>query len=428
MHLRRLAILALLITTPTLSAADWPRFRGPAGLGTADDKGVPVAFAPENFLWKTPIPGKGNSSPIVSKGKVFLQTATESNRSLVCIDAVTGKILWGKAVRGAKAHTNEKNSLASSTPTADGERVYLVFWDGKNQSLTAWDYDGKQLWDQDLGGFISQHGPGLSPIVVGDKVIVNVDQDGLAEVKAFDAKTGALAWTKSRTAYRASYTTPFVRERDGKTEVIVSSTAGITAYDPKDGAAMWNWTWVWKADPNAPALKGKAKGGPGGPLRHVAGPILHDGLIFAVSGDGGGDRHMVAIKADNSGDVTDTALVWEKKRGTSYVPMVLARGEHLFWVTDKENLAVCVEAKTGKEVWNVRLGGRAAVTASPVMIDGKIYSVCEDGTVYVFAAEKEFDLLAKNELKEAVYASPAIADGRLYIRGTSHLFCIGAKK
>ena len=193
---------------------------------------------------------------------------------------------------------------------------------------------------------------------------------------------------------------------------------------PPDEKPHLKLSWLDGATDGLIALTG----GPGGPLRHVAGPILHDGLIFAVSGDGGGDRHMVAIKADNSGDVTDSALVWEKKRGTSYVPMVLARGEHLFWVTDKENLAVCVDAKTGKEVWSERLGGRAAVTASPVMIDGKIYSVSEDGTVYVFAAAKEFDLLAKNELKEEVYASPAIADGRLYIRGTSHLFCIGAKK
>ena len=127
--------------------------------------------------------------------------------------------------------------------------------------------------------FKSQHGPGLSPIVVDDRVILNVDQDDLAEVQAFDPKTGDLVWKKSRTAFRACYTTPFVLDRDGKSEVIVSSTAGVTSYDPKDGAVIWNWTWVWK--PNGDGPKGKGKGGPGGPLRHVGGPIYHDGMIFA---------------------------------------------------------------------------------------------------------------------------------------------------
>jgi outer membrane protein assembly factor BamB len=422
MHTRRLPVLILALCVPLLTAADWTRFRGPQGFGTAADKNVPVSFGPSDVLWKTPLPGHAHSSPIVSKGKVFLQTASDdaNKRALVCIDAASGNVEWTREVKGAFAKTHPKNSLASCTPAADGERVYTVFWDGKRISLSAWDYAGKQLWNRDLGTYVSQHGPGLSPIVVGDKVILNVDQDGLAEVQAYDAKSGQPAWKKSRTAYRACYTTPFVLERDGRTEVIVSSTAGVTAYDPKDGAVTWNWTWVWKGT-------AKAKAGPGGPLRQVGGPIYHDGMIFAISGDGGGDRHMVAIKAGTSGDVTETALLWERKKETAYVPMPLARGDYVFWVSDKENKAVCVEAKTGKEVWNERLGGSAEVTASPVLIDDKIYSVADDGKVYVFAAEPKFDLLATNDLKEAVSASPAVADGKLYIRGANHLFCIGKK-
>jgi outer membrane protein assembly factor BamB len=439
MHTCRFSLLVAAVSVSTLAAGDWDRFRGPDGFGTAADKDVPVVFGPtNNVLWKTPIPGVGHSSPIVSKGKVFLQTASsdKKSRSLVCVDVKSGKIEWSKDVAGSSkidwtkplagtsANTHGLSSHASSTPAADGERVYTVFWDGVGLSLTAFDYSGNKLWDRDLGPFKSQHGAGHSPMVVDGRVIVNDDQDDLSEVFAFDAKTGAPAWKKSRTAYRACYTTPFVLEREGKKEVIVSCTAGITAYDPKDGAVNWEWKWVWKPNPKSPNAK---KGGSGGPLRQVGGPIFHQGMIFAISGDGGGDRHMVAIKAGTKGDVTDSALVWEKKAETAYVPMVLAHGDYVFWVTDKENKAICVEAKTGKEMWNERLGGTAQVTASPVLIDGKIYSINMAGKVFVYAAKPKFDLLAENDLKEDVSASPAVADGKLYIRGEKHLFCIGKK-
>jgi outer membrane protein assembly factor BamB len=432
----RLALLASVLTATSLFAADWNRFRGPDGSGISTDKNVPVDFSPKDALWKTPIPGKGNSSPIVSKGKVFLQTASDDKlkRSLVCIDAATGKIDWSKDVAASdeinwkkdlsktSANIHGLNSHASCSPAADGERVYVVFWDGVRIALTAWDYAGKQLWTRDLGTYKSQHGPGMSPMVVGDRVILNVDQDDLAEVIAFDAKTGTPIWKKSRTPYRASYTTPFLLERNGKQEVIVASTAGVTSYDPKDGTVIWNWTWVWKPDPkNTTGKKG------GAPLRNVGGPIYHDGMIFAYSGDGGGDRHMVAIKAGTAGDVTDSALVWEQKRETPYVPMVLAYGDYVFWVTDKENKAICVEAKTGKEMWNEKLGGTDQVTSSPVLIDGKIYSINLSGKVYVYEAGPKFKLLAENDLKEGVYASPAVADGKLFIRGTKHLYCFGKK-
>ncbi|HVK13274.1 MAG TPA: PQQ-binding-like beta-propeller repeat protein, partial [Gemmataceae bacterium] len=165
----------------------------------------------------------------------------------------------------------------------------------------------------------------------------------------------------------------------------------------------------------------------GGPLRHVGGPILHNGMIFASSGDGGGDRDMVALKADGAGDVTETALAWEKKKSTAYVPMVLGRGDYVYWISDKENKALCANARTGEIQWEERLSGSGEVTASPVLIDGKIYSINESGRVTVFAAEPKWNLLAENDVGEGVYASPAVADGRLYIRGTRHLICVGKK-
>jgi outer membrane protein assembly factor BamB len=406
--------LLLLLSVGTLTglADDWTRFRGPNGFGVSDAKTVPVTFSEKSYLWKAPLPGNGCSSPIVSRGLAIVQASSDNgaSRSLIAIDAATGKTKWSKEFPGKNVKVHAKSSLASGTAAADGERIFVTIWDGKTVDLHAFDYRGNELWKKPLGAYESQHGAGLSPIVVNDKVILNLDQDGRAEVIAFGAKTGDVAWRKSRTAFRACYTTPYVREQSGKKEVIVASTAGVTAYDPKDGAEVWSWSWTFSAKM---------------PLRNVGGPVEHGGLIFAVAGDGGGDRHMVAIRP---GDAEKKAeLVWEKKKGTPYVPMLLARDGHLFWVADKENVAVCVEAKTGKELWQERLGGGAQVFSSPVMIDGKIYSANEKGTVAVFGAGPTFELFAKNELKEEVYASPAVADGKLFYRGSKHLICIGTK-
>lgn len=430
---QRVAVMLwLFASAATANAADWPRFRGPNGTGIADDKNIPVKWTAESFLFKTELPGKGHSSPIVSKGKIFLQSSSNDGkeRFLICVDAKSGKIDWSKPVTAKTARTHQKNSMSSCTPAADGERIYAIYWEGQdptkpprkdpkvgplsegNLVLAAFDYDGNEKWRQELGSFVSQHGPGMSPIVIGDKVIVNVDQDGKAELMAFNAKTGKPAWSQKRDHERACYSTPFLLEKtDAGPDLIVTSTGGITAYDPKDGTQIWNY--IWKFD--------KAR------LRTVGSAILHQGTIFAIAGDGGGDRNMIAVKPGSKGDVPASNLVWKKTKGTAYVPTPVAKDGLIFWVTDKEGLAICADAKTGEEIWNERLGGGAEISASMVMIDGKIYVVNEKGTAYVYAAAQEFQLLARNELNEDVYATPAVADGRLYIRGAKHLFCIGAK-
>ncbi len=418
MNVRLLSLSLLLIASSVATAGDWPRFLGPNGTGVSDEKGIPDSWKPENILFKTAIPGKGHSSPIVSKGKVFLQTSSvdQSERSLVCLDAMTGKILWQKKVPGGGAKTHQKSSPASNTPAADGERIYAVFWDGSNQFLTAWDYDGKLLYNQDLGKFVNEHGSGMSPVVVGDKIVLNNDQGnqmakGPAHIQAHDAKTGKLLWKKERDPERASFATPFLLEKsDSGPEVIVATTGGVSSYNPKDGAQ--NWHFVWKFDKNR--------------LRTVGSPVFHQGLIFAIAGDGGGNRNMIALKADGKGDVTNTAMVWQKKKGTAYVPSLVAKDGLVFWIDDKVNVVYCADAKTGNELWNERLGGDS-VSASPVIIDGKLYVINEKGAVFVLNASKDLEVLAKNDLKEQVYASPAVANGRMYIRTFDNLYCIGTK-
>jgi outer membrane protein assembly factor BamB len=364
----------------------------------------------EGILWKTALPGPGNSSPVVWGNHVFLQCATEGGkeRSLVCISAADGKILWSKSVPGTVAKTHAKNTLASSTPATDGERVYTVFWDGAELSLFAYDFQGKLIWKRGLGIYLSQHGPGHSPVVYEGKVFLANDQDGAAVVIALDAKTGNPVWQAGRKPFRACYSAPMLLERPGEApELIVLSTAGVTSYKPESGEENWSWTWLFN----------------GMALRTIALPIYSNGMLFCNSGDGSGARATVALKLGAADDLTKANLVWEKTKTFPYVPTMLSSGEHLFFVND-HGFAGCAVAKTGDIVWLERLG--KSVFASPILVDGKVYAVSEEGTVYVFlAATTSFKLLAKNTMGQPVLATPAVADSRLFIRGQSHLFCIG---
>jgi len=395
------------------SAANWSRFRGPNGDGTASDSGIPVEWSEQGggILWKAPIPGAGNSSPIVWGDKIFLESAAPDGkeRMLLCLSTANGKKLWSKSISGTKGKIHNKSSQASATPATDGERVYCAFWDGSKVSLQAYDFTGKALWQRDLGSFKSQHGHGSSPIVYGDLVYYNHDQDGDAKIIALDAKKGTEVWSKSRKAFRACYSTPLVHENNAGPELIVASTAGMTSYNPKDGKENWTFNWDF---------------GGGMALRTVGSPIVSNGLALATSGDGSGARGMIAVKLGGKGDISKTGLAWENTKSFPYVPTMLTLGEHIYFVNDG-GIAACHEAKTGKEIWKERLSG--AFSASPVLIDGKIYAPSEDGSVYVFAATPTYKLLARNTIGGRLMATPAVADNRLYIRSEKELICIGKK-
>jgi outer membrane protein assembly factor BamB len=401
--------LAVLLSRQA-SASPWPRFRGPNGTGIAADKDIPVRWTEQDgLLWKVPVPGVGHSSPVVWGDRVFVQSASADGkeRLLLCFSTVNGKTLWSRSVPGAPAHAHQFNSLASSTPATDGQRVYAAFWDGKAVWIYAYDLQGHEVWKQKLGGFVSQHGVGTSPMVYRDKVFLAHDQDGAADLIALDARTGKPAWKSPRRPFRASYSTPLILERPGTDpELIVASTAGLTSYSPESGSENWDFSWTFD----------------GNPLRTVASPVFGQDRLFISSGEGGGARHAVAVKASGKGDVSKTNLVWEKKRDFPYVPTMLLSGDYLYLVNDL-GIAACHLAATGEKVWDQRLGG--SVFASPILIDGKIYAVNDNGTVFVFPAAPTFKLLAKNSVGESVKATPAVADNRLFIRGIHHLFCIG---
>ncbi|MSR57603.1 MAG: hypothetical protein EXS05_08015 [Planctomycetaceae bacterium] len=409
-----LAILSGLGVAGSVSADDWRRFRGPNGSGVSSDKNVPIEIsADKNLLWKVAIPGAGNSSPIVADGKIFLQSASEdgSERRIVCLDLNDGRTIWHRSAPGTDVKVHQKNTLASCTAAVGNGRVFMPFWDGRHLSLAAYDLDGKSLWNVDLGTFEAQHGAGHSPIVVGDLVILANDQDGTSEIVAFHAEDGGVAWRKGRPPFKACYSTPLVLDEPGaEPELVVASTAGVTGYDPRSGSEKWNWPW---------STNDKS-------LRTVGSPIVSQGMVFFTGGNGPGDRHAVAVRLDDrAGELPASQLAWETRKVFPYVPCLLAQGEHLYFVNDA-GIAGSYVARTGKKIWEERLG-IGDVTASPLLIDGRVYVVSEIGSIRVFAAETVFKKLSEGELDEAVRATPAVADGRLLIRGKEHLFCFGKK-
>jgi outer membrane protein assembly factor BamB len=412
MHRFFLPLLAALLLPFTLAGADWPRFRGPNGTGIAE--GMLPKIDSKAALWKVPVVGRGVSSPIIVGGKVFLQSASDdgTKRLVICLDAKTGKEIWTKEVFSKPGKTHAKNSMAAGTPAADGERVFCTSWDGDTLTLFAYDFAGKELWQQPLGGFISQHGPGNSPAVYGGIVYVNVDEDadkgGKAMLFAFDAKTGEKKWGVPRKPHRASYSTPFLLERPGKpAEIVLGTTTAITGYKPDSGEVLWSIPIEW---PNGRS-----------PLRVVGSPIYANGLIICYTGDGGGDRYTIAVDPYSK----TPGKVWEAKKGpTPYVPCMLAQGDAVYWIADN-GIPCCANAKTGKMIWNEERLTTKDVTASPILVGKEILMISEDGKAFIVKADKEFELLREESLGEGVFASPAMADGRLYIRGLNHLYCFG---
>lgn len=397
-----------------LIAADWPRFRGPNGDGISSEKNIPVTWSTtDNVLWSVGIPGKGHSSPIVVGEKIFLQTASDdgSDRALLCLNTKDGKQQWSYKLEGNVGRTHKLNNLSSGTPATDGERVYTLFWDGDKLLLAACDMAGKEVWKKDLGSFASQHGAAHSPAVHGDKVFVNNDQDGKALVQAFDAKTGKIVWEKRRAAENSCYGTPRLRQaEDGSKELLIGSTVGVAAYDPDTGEERWSFDW-----------NNSKK------LRMVNAPADHAGLVYLTTGNGAGNREMVAVRAGSKLPASTDRVAWSSRRGMPYVPSFLIYGDLLFAVHD-ENRIYCYDAKSGEAVWDDRLAGSGNVYSSPIIIDGKIYATNTGGTTTVLEAGPKFEVVAVNRLDEEVMASPAVADGKLFIRTASKLYCIANKE
>ncbi|HEX3314957.1 MAG TPA: PQQ-binding-like beta-propeller repeat protein [Gemmataceae bacterium] len=418
--------LLLLVGILAIAGADnWDRFRGPNGTGTADDKDIPLTFGTsENVVWKVEPPGAGNSSPVVWGNRLFLHAASKDgkSRSLLCLDTTDGKTLWERTIPGSKVKIRSDSSSASSTPTTDGQTVYVSFWDGKEIVLTAYDFQGEKRWTKNLGAFNSQHGAGASPILYKNTLILadDMDKDDFTTkvpnprptmLMALDKQTGALLWESPRIAERTCYSAPFLRTRPGRSEpeLIVTSTTAVTGYDLETGSKLW-----------------EAKGwqeGVKGPLRTVASPALSGDILCVCSGGDFG-RYAIGLALPD-GKTESPRKLWDNRKDLPYVASPLAHGERFYFVNDI-GYAGCCDARTGKKLWFERLSD-AGFNASPLLIDGKIYAASVTGDVYIFAAEPTYRLLAHNELAETIRATGAVAGGRLYLRGERHLYCIGKK-
>ena len=382
----------------------WPRFRGPNGSATAQGVAVPLRWDQENVLWKTSIPGTGNSSVAVWEDHLFATTAEHAGRHrlLLCLDTVTGQERWRAEFEFETHPKHRKNAYATATPATDGERVYAIFTSQERHEVHCFDVAGKHLWKRDLGPFVSQHGSGASPILYKDRLIVPNDQDGQSFIAAIDKRSGNLLWSSPRVTEKAAYSTPFVFQSETEDQVIFSSMMGLTSLDPNNGAQNWVCDLFT--------------------ARTVGSPFQAAGLVCATCGGGGRGIKLIAVKPDGNGDVATTHLAWESTKIVPYCPTPVCVGTNIFLVTD-QGIARCLDASTGQEVWRQRLGGNFA--ASPVRVNNDLFFLSEAGNVFVLAAQQQYQLLAKNKLDDYFVSTPAVANGRMFLRGEEYLWCIG---
>jgi outer membrane protein assembly factor BamB len=418
----RVATLALvLFVTAAVWAEEWPGWRGPRGDGTSTEKGVPLKFSGtdngENLRWKTEIPGKGHSSPVVWGDRVFVTSCIEPDqkRMLYCLDRTDGKIRWERVALTAKLEGKHPlNSYASSTPATDGKYVYISFFDAPNMKVFRYDFHGEKVWEQTPGKLTSRHGFCSSPVLHKDLVILNGDQDNEPDPKnrgylvALDKKTGEEKWRTERPNQTRSYCTPILirsAKNPQATQLVLSGSKCVASYNADDGKLRW-------------IINGPTE-------QYVASLVFLDETLFLTAGFP--KYHLMGINPDGEGDVTKTAVLWHHAdvgpKFAAYVPSPVGYDGHFFVVSDTGYLT-CLETKSGKKLWTEKLGKHHS--SSPVLVDGRIYLPDDGGTVWVVKASSKFEVLQKNDLGEECYSSPAVSHGQIFIRGLQHLFCFGA--
>jgi outer membrane protein assembly factor BamB len=413
------------------AAEQWHQWRGPSGQGYTEDSRVPLTWREtDNLLWKSPLPGRGNSSPIVWGDRVFLTAASKDGREryVLCIRASDGRILWqdlaAKDPNPAKSH--DWNGYASASCTTDGERVYAFFG---TPGLFCYDVNGKLLWRHRFGIFTSEKdwGTAASPFLFGDMVIQNCDNDGPnwlppghkpdeaapAALVALDKKTGEVKWSTPRNQGRGFSTPRLLTLRDGRLDLVLNGPLGVWAYDPATGAERWHCNRTEAAD--------QARFGE--PI-----PVSDGDVLFAPSGRPG---PFQAIRLGGTGDVTRSHLLWQvtRKGHRDVSSQILAN--KLIFAADNKGLLTCHDPTDGKLLYEERLHDGKSL-ASPVAVRGKLLFVLDTGTTVVVEPEREYKEVGRNKLGEGndleFEASPAIVQGRLFIRSQTHLYCIGGKK
>jgi outer membrane protein assembly factor BamB len=468
----RLVFVLLLVSAPCAPAGDWPQFRGPNATGIAEGAKLPDKIgADKNVIWKVGLP-PGHSSPIVAGDRIYV-TAVRDKKKLVtmALDPVDGKLLWE---RESPYKTLEKihtiGSHAQSTPVSDGEVVLSFFG---SCGFYCYDRYGNTLWTKPFGPFPNDFGAGSSPLLVGERVILNQDHDNSSFLMAFDKKSGKELWKVDRSEFPRGYATPVIWEVGGKKQIVVPGTLRVVGYDLESGKELWTVRGLSRIANMTPAvgpdnilyLAAWAPGGdeterieappwgemiekydknkngtleadelPAGELKNRFTQIDRDKdnkitkdeyenmrRIFTAA-----QNMIIAIKPGGIGDITATHVLWSQRKYLPYVPSPLYYNGLLYMIKNG-GLLSCLDAKTGKPIKQERVYGKNSYYASPVAGDGKIYLFSEKGEFSVVKAGADWEELSWGKLNEALFATPAIADGRIYVRTEKQLYCFGMK-
>ncbi|HEV8145807.1 MAG TPA: PQQ-binding-like beta-propeller repeat protein [Bryobacteraceae bacterium] len=460
----------LFLVCAVATAADWPQFRGPNGSGVSDSTRLPSRIGPSsNLIWRTALP-PGHSSPALTETRIFVTAAEREQIVTICLDREKGKILWKReAPRPRKEYMQDTNTPASPSPATDGSNVYVFFGDF---GMISYSPDGEERWRLPMGPFNNANGHGSSPIVSGKLVVLICDQDTNSFLVAVDKDSGKVKWVTPRPDSTRGYATPAVYQpKDGPAELIVPGAYRVVSYLLATGEPLWwvrGFAWQLKSVPlidgDVIYVSGWETGGDATEPPNV--PTFaetlakfdtdHDGKIsraeigwksaqqFAetdLNHDGVLDErdwnfyrarktsqnNTVAIRAGGKGDVTDTHVLWRFRKPVPNVPSPLLYNGVIFLMKEG-GILTTLDPKTGEVLKQGRLtGALGQYWSSPVGADGKVYVASQEGQVTVLKAAGKWDILEINELGEEIFATPAIVDGRIYLRTRAALYCFGRK-
>jgi outer membrane protein assembly factor BamB len=417
-----LLLLSLLLPCVESLAQEWTRFRGPNGSGISAATNFPLKWTADDYNWQIDLPVMGSSSPVLWGKRLYLMGdhADDQQRSVLCINADSGRILWRRDYPVKRHRLHRDNDFTSATPCVDEHGVILVWSSPEQLLVTALSLDGEKMWQRELGPYKGLHGSSNSPILADGLVVLANDQmdpkrfdwylpkgtnmdPGKSFLMALDRKTGKTRWKVDRRSELAGYATPCIRRSGGGTEVVFTSTAhGITAVDLKSGRISWEIDKIWDN-------------------RTVSSPQLFGDLVFGSFGKGLSGQRLVAVRPGKPGS-RKGELVYDIRRSVPLVPSFVVKDGLLYLWTDS-GIVTCVDAATGTGHWRERVGGE--FYSSPIWIEGRLYCISKHGQIVVLAASREFEVLARMELGEKTFATPAVANGVMYLRTQSRLYSLG---
>jgi len=421
------SLLILVLFSPCIrsTAQEWTRFRGPNGSGISTITGFPVTWTEDNYNWQIDLPVQGSSSPVLWGKQLFLtgDDAEEGKRSILCLDADSGRLLWRRDYDFDSHYLHRDNDFASATPCVDQDGVIVVWSTPEQVLMIALTLDGEERWRRDLGPYKGLHGSASSPIIADGLVLLANDQmdpkrfsfylpegtnmdPGKSFLIALDRKTGATRWKIDRKSELAGYATPCIRRVGDRAEAVFTSTPhGITAVDLQSGKISWEIDQLWDN-------------------RTVTSPQLHNDLVFGSFGKGLSGQRFVAVRPEKIGS-SKGELVYDITKSVPLVPCFVVKDDLVYLWTDG-GVVTCLEASTGKVHWRERIGGD--FYSSPLWIEGRLYGISKRGEVVVLAASREFEELGRVDLGEKTFATPAIANGVMYLRTQSRLYSLGKAK